>query len=359
GRDGHQSLALLLWNQEDENRARSMSLGQLMQNEKAEQRWWALVADARSNDRLSTAPDTGYTRMTVDITLPRPGSGAGSYNRQWNASLINQLQRYGRGAVEVLSIEDNRDQWTLDVKEGVLLDAGEEARTRLLEFLAERPQEVTQAQQRHRRFRQTLENRDEGCMLCAIFELVESDPPPLFPCGRCPNCRAESAPPPSHFEFRGLDALWPDTAQDRHTGCILVHADSPDFAQVGTLVRRLLHARVRQFLVPAGTGPTFARVLSAFEGLEGLVLEIPYLSGSIQDGRWRPARVRTALIMRQGGSELRSNEEALRIALREQLDGPGLFVVAEPGLRMGGRTVGQVVSNRAPLAEAQLDEWKD
>jgi ATP-dependent DNA helicase RecQ len=359
GRDGHQALALLLWTNEDEKRARSMSLGQLMKAEKAEERWWALIADARRNGRLGTAPDTGYTRMTVDITLPRPGSGEGSYNRQWNASLINQLQRYGGGAVEVLSIEDDRDQWTLDVKAGVLLDAGQEARTRLLEFLAERPQEVTQAQQRHRGFRQALENRDEGCMLCAIFELVEAEPPPLFPCGRCPSCRAEDAPPPSHFEFRGLDALWPSPAPTKHTGCILVHADSPDFARVDTLVRRLLHARVRQFVVPAGTGPMFARVLKAFEGLEGLVLEIPYLTGSTHAGRWWPARVRTALIMRAGGPDLRSNEEALRVALQEHLDSPGLFVVAEPGLRLGGRDVGQVVSNRAPLAEAQLDEWKD
>jgi ATP-dependent DNA helicase RecQ len=359
GRDGHQALALLLWADEDETRAKSMSLGQLMKTEKAEERWWALVADARSKSRLSTAPDTGYTRMTVDITLPRPGRGEGSYNRQWNASLINQLQRYGEGAVEVLSIDDDRDHWTLDVKEGVLLDAGEEAWTRLREFLAERPQEVAQALQRHSEFRQALENRDEGCMLCAVFELVEGDPPPLLPCGRCPNCRAEEAPPPSHFEFRGLDALWPSTAPTTHTGCILVHPDSPDFAQVDTLVRRLLHAGVRQFVVPAGTGPTFARVLKAFQGLEGLVLEIPYLTGSTHAGRWRPAPVRTALLMGAGGPNPRSNEEAFRIALQKHLDGPGLFVVAEPGLRLGGRAVGQVVSNRAPLAEAQLDEWKD
>lgn len=359
GRDGHQALALLLWTKEDERRARSMSLGQLMRIEKAEERWWALVADARSHGRLSTAPDTGYTRMIVDITLPRPGKGEGSYNRQWNASLINQLQRYGGGAVEVLSIEDVRDRWTLDVKEGILLDPGEKARTRLLEFLDERPQEVTQAQQRHRGFRQALENRDDGCMLCDVFELVEADPPPLFPCGRCPNCRAEDAPPPSHFEFRGLDALWPTTAPSTHTGCILVHADSPDFAQVDTLVQRLLHVRVRQFVVPSGTGPTFARVLKSSEGHEGLVLEIPYLNGSTHVGRWRPARCRTALIMRSGEPDSRSNEEALRVALQEHLDGPGLFVVAEPGLRLGGRSVGQVVSNRAPLAEAQLDEWKD
>ncbi|WP_160174537.1 helicase-related protein [Archangium violaceum] len=359
GRDGHQALALLLWTQGDEKLARSMSLGQLMRTEKAEERWWALVADARRHGRLRTAPDTGYTRMTVDITLPRPGRGEGSYNRQWNASLINQLQRYGEGAVEVLSIEDDRDQWTLDVKDGVLLDTGEEARTRLLKFLAERQQEVAQAQQRHHGFRQALENRDEGCMLCSVFELVEADPPPLLPCGRCPYCRAEDAPHPSHFEFRGLDALWPSTAPATHTGRILVHADSPDFTQVDTLVRRLLRAHVRQFVVPAGTGPTFARVLSASKDLEGLVLELPYLTGSTRAGQWRPARVRTALIMRAGGPDARSNEEALRVALQEHLDGPGLFVVAEPGLRLGGRAVGQVVSNRAPLSEAQLDEWKD
>ncbi|NVJ15313.1 helicase-related protein [Myxococcus sp. AM010] len=209
GRDGHQALALLLWAPEDETRARSMSLGQLMKTEKAEERWWALVQDARDHGRLREAPDTGYTRMTVDITLPRPGSGEGSYNRQWNASLVNQLQRYGGGAVEVLSIDDDRDRWTLDVKEGVLLDTGDEARTRLMELLAERPQEVTQARQRHRGFRQALEKRDEECMLCSVFELVEAEPPPLFPCGRCPYCRAEDASPPTHFEFRGLDALWP------------------------------------------------------------------------------------------------------------------------------------------------------
>ncbi|NVJ15314.1 hypothetical protein [Myxococcus sp. AM010] len=126
-----------------------------------------------------------------------------------------------------------------------------------------------------------------------------------------------------------------------------------------TLVQRLLHARVRQFVVPAGTGPMFARVLKEPAGLEGLVLEIPYLTESTLAGNWRPARVRTALIMRVGGPDARSNEAALRVALQEDLEGPGLFVVAEPGLRLGGRAVGQVVSNRAPLAEAQLDEWKD
>jgi len=350
GRDGHQSLGLLLWTPEDAETARGMALGQLMSMDTAVPRWRAIVEDSRRRG-IEPEPSTGHPVLVVDLDVPPPGKSRGSYTRRWNASLLNQLQRYG--AARILSVDDQHFRWKIVLTEPLLLDEGEQANQRLLEILRGRADEVREAGERFKAFLQCLETPDEDCLLGRVFEMVEAGRPFIEQCGRCPHCRNHEVEAPRSFQFKGTGQIWSAPASP-DGGCYLIYPESEDFSAPENLLRRLVGIGVGQFVVPAGLGASCSQLLKGFKGSPGLVLESPELS------RIRKlARIPTALLLGNPGADATPNEEFLqRLRDEERLGDVGLFVVASPDLRIGGRQAGQVVSKHAPMVEARLDDWR-
>ena len=127
-RDGHQGLAVCLftqdnsWNSRNDVRdAFAQATGSWLTREKAEPRWRALLKRA-SNVRWGT---DGH-RMTLDLDATRIGLDprrSTDYNRSWNMSLLNLMQR--AGVLDVVSATGAGGapevSWDIEIKDPTIL----------------------------------------------------------------------------------------------------------------------------------------------------------------------------------------------------------------------------------------------
>src|SRR3546814_8779531 len=126
-RDGHQGLAVCLYTRDerwatrnDVKDAFSQATGSWLTRELAELRWRALL-DRRSGVRWSGSSQ----RMRLDLNAAREGlrtRAANDYNRTWNMSLLNLMQR--AGVLEVLSVNTERGDetsWEVEIRDPAIL----------------------------------------------------------------------------------------------------------------------------------------------------------------------------------------------------------------------------------------------
>jgi ATP-dependent DNA helicase RecQ len=353
-RDGNQALALMLWTDDqgkngDWRQARKLWSGSWLTAPMVRKRWRAIVKAA---DQLggSTIAD-GIQRLVVPLDAAHEdlASGDTDYNRDWNRSLLNMLQR--AGAVQIMATESRGDVpvWHVDILEASLLSADEDDGywARIADLRAdERAAALSDLDQ----FKSAI-FQPETCVTAAVFDLVEAGNPLVPPCGRCAYCRAHSIAPPTieDVRFEGLDRRWPrpsGTAKIR-PGISILHPTVDDGTIAPSLLASLVAAGIEQFVVPDHDADSFATRLVGLDCALGLVN-----SHSDVLGAWRPAIMPTAYII----NDVRRVDRLIdRIeAIASQMPAQTAIVVAPAHTAVRGKPIVNILSNSAPISEASL-----
>jgi ATP-dependent DNA helicase RecQ len=353
-RDGNQALALMLWADDpgvagDWSKARRLWSRGWLRPPTMRKRWRAIVraADALGESTIIS----GVRRLVVPLDAAHEGLPAGDtdYNRDWNRSLLNMLQR--GNAITILATESRGDVpvWHVDIREPLLLDSGmtddywvgiAELRTR------ERLATLSDLDN----FK-TAVFRPQLCVSAAIFELVEAGSPLVPPCGRCSFCRALRITPPrlDEIRFEGLDRRWPLAvgASRLRPGISIVHPTRDDGAISTDLIEGLVAAGIEQFVVQDHLANAFAQRLVAFDCSYGLVS-----SHADMQGDWRPALLPTAIFI-DGQSRVERLIERLESWATAD-PAQRLVIIAPPGAAVRGKPIVNILSSSAPASEAAL-----
>lgn len=361
-RDGHQGLAVCLFTASDiwfepsdVKDAFGQATSSWLTREIAEARWHALCAGRKSLHWNGSAP-----RLTLDLDATREGLSAQStndYNRTWNMSLLNLMQR--AGVLEVVSVSIEQDSpsatWEVELRNANLLDHRQSDVWDRISAL--RDSEQVNARTELSSFVRLMINPDRECLMRAVFSLIEdAGPPNTPPCGRCPACRAHGIDPPDRLDCAGLEQAWLDTHQHREyplpAGAILVVPEDLDLSSgLRTLLHRLAQVGFEQYLVPDEMKKEAAEVLADSAAQLGLVLSFnEWVAPTVQS----LARTATAVILPPDETAARQILRQCREIVRLCPELP-LAVVARPERQIDDRRLDQTVSKYAPYAEHVLD----
>lgn len=358
GRDGHQALALALWTEDDLDLAVSMATHGWMSVDMAARRWLAIVRRAEELELVRPSP-AGETHVIVDLDsrhdeLPQV---TGRKNRQWNMTLLAQLQR--ARAIRILALERGARRffgWRVEILDGTILERTPAAEATVRRHLSLTGEEVSRARSRLEGLEDVLRNEDGACLLASLFLLVEPGSEP-WPCGRCEACReaGESSRPScgSHSYSSPWEDAPVDWARDLREGPTVVTPEDPGFsAGLGKLVGRLAALGIQQVLAPENLERVLPTVVAAAGLLRGFVGRL--------GGKMAPVRMPTAVLVPDGTPGKESLREAC-MALRRTFAGwpelPLLFVMSSD-VKVHGIPLCQHVSAGAPVAERDLESLR-
>jgi ATP-dependent DNA helicase RecQ len=354
GRDGNQALALMLWTDDrgvsgDWRQARRLWSGGWLTPPMLRKRWGAIMRAADDLNESTTV--SGVRRLVVPLDAAHDDlpHGDTDYNRDWNRSLLNLLQRADAIAIMATESRGGVPVWHLEIREPLLLISGEnDAYWAGIADL--RTRERTAALSDLDSFKSAI-FKPEICVSSAIFELVEGGSPLVPPCGRCAFCRAQQIPPPrlDEIHFEGLDRRWPHVhgASALRSGISILHPTRDDGTIRDDLIEGLVAAGIEQFVVPDHFADNFGRRLVAFNCRYGLVN-----SHADVQGDWRPAQLPTAVFIDSQGHIERLIERIESWAAADP--GQRLVIVAPPETAYRGKPIVNLLSSSAPISEAAL-----
>lgn len=353
-RDGNQALALMLWTDDrgiagDWRQARRLWSGGWLRPAMMLKRWRAIVnaADAMGENTIVA----GVRRLVVPLDAAHEDLAAGDtdYNRDWNRSLLNLLQRADAITIQAAESQGDVPVWHVDIKEPLLLEPGENAAfwARIGDL---RTKERSAALSDLDNFKAAI-FKPQICVSAAIFELVEAGSPLVQPCGRCAYCRGQeiAAPKLEGIRFEGVDRRWPHSLgkSGLRPGVSVLHPSRHDGTVSDDLIEGLISAGIEQFVVQDHLADDFARRLVAFACRYGLVS-----SHADVQGDWRPALLPTAIFI-----DAQSRVEQLV----ELIEGwasanpaQALIIVAPPETAVRGKPIVNILSSSAPMGEAAL-----
>lgn len=354
GRDGHQALALALWTEgpdrDDASDAMRMAASDWLTRPFAEEHWEALRDQAETH----WLPGT-QRRLTLplDAAPPRLGRHTGSYNRRWNQSLLNLLQR--AAMLEVITVEEHQAHptWHVVLHRDELLGDEQISAPVWDEVFALREAEQTTAVSEARRFLRLMRSREKDCLLVSAFSLIEPEVWDAPVCGRCVTCRERNRPAPKHIPSGGLKEFWSEGPPVRRgpSGRLLVSPEAYHSTVGKTrLLERLARAGIQQIVVPNGWEKEAAETFARHNANLGFVL--PH-SGWLE-GRWSLADLSTATILPDPASEI---DEWLRQTeiFTARFPKQRLVLVADPATLVGGRRLDQVASPLGCYLEKYLE----
>ncbi len=359
-RDGRQGIAICLFTdatrddvKDDANQALSMATSSWITRDKAVPRWEAMVHSAFD------IRWTGAKRaMTIKLDSMRPGIKVSTdYNRRWNMSIMNLLQR--ARTLEVISCAQDAEHptWAVEINEPSLL--AENTSEVWDRVFALRDREQARAREEARQFVRLMKRAETTCVLRDVFELLqESADGDLPACGRCPGCRTGHQVPPHAYVPRLTAEAWPrvprSAAMKLPTGITLIAPRNPTFSgDLSSLIHRLAQTGVEQLIAPDEIATSCAEAFAQSAAKRGFVVA----HSSFLRNRRAIALVPSALL-------LRPNELATGNVLsvvwecrsRDALPDP-LLLVAKPSLTFDGRRIDQTMSARAPYHEDALDNF--
>ncbi|WP_434730725.1 DEAD/DEAH box helicase [Rhizobium binae] len=350
-RDGRQGLAIALFTdtagqaKDDIQSAISTASGSWLTRAKAEPRWKSLY-----ESRLLGAWQGSNFTMTVDLNaLPEKlrGRRSSDYNRSWNMSLLNLLQRADMIRITSCGDETQEETWQVEVIDERLL--GRDDASVWDDLFTLRSSEQKQATRDVRNFVEIMTNPTGACVLRSVFGLIQ-DPRADYieECGRCPSCRKRGLLPPAAHEDRAFEANWGGNhilSPSLLEGITIIVPEDPYMARgLVRVAQRLVRAGVEQFVVARDIADKLAAELAGTVAKFGFVLDHHSVLGSPAVAL---ADVPTALILRPHDNAM---SELLDRALKWAADGvvSQLLLVIEPQTELRGRRVDQVMSRRAP-----------
>lgn len=263
GRDGDVSVGMLLPAPGDWNEAKSLSTT-VLGPDKARERW----SDLWSHREKSA------DRIFVDIEGNR-GVGKGSYNRRWNAQLVQGLDELGAINRIHTDVEDRAElpMRAETPREWVAVELRDNLTNT---FWPEKwqPWQQTEHERSQRMFDAVTALADLSVSACwviaeyyrpddcvrELFGRSASEMEPLAPCGRCPGCRQLGVAPPDDPPPRPAQVwpLWAEietrledlaAAASSSDGLILLTAEYPRRV-ASTLASALIARGVRHIAGP-------------------------------------------------------------------------------------------------------------
>ncbi|MGP4691990.1 DEAD/DEAH box helicase [Agrobacterium cavarae] len=357
-RDGHQGLALALFTDtngkalDDVKSAFSQATGSWLTRKKAEPRWNSLY-----HSRSDVAWNSGRMGFSVDLNALPEGSRSkrsSDYNRNWNMSLLNLLQRANAIQIVACDLSASKERWQIEVADLRLLE--ENASAAWDDVFNVRAQEQSEALQNVRNFSGIMRHPEDACILQTVFSLLqEPDADLVEECGRCPHCRARGILPPSSSRDHSVEGRWSTIAAPRPgipIGITIVAPDDPHIAAgVEDLVVKLARAGVEQFITAPELATIVAMAIKETTIDQGFVLPHESVIGRYAV---HPARVATALIVRRHDE----HTELLFKQAKKWVDDKlieQLILIADPSMHLQGRRLDQVMSKRAPYNQSHLD----
>lgn len=267
GRDGDASAAFLLTAPPDRRQAESLST--IVLTDDTAKRRWIDLWDHRKTSR---------NREFVDLEASRGSVARGSYNRRWNAQLIQGLVELGavrRNQVDVEDLSELADEagpdhdWTsIELQRGdIRSDAFWSS-----QWSPWQQQEVSRSRRALDAVIALSSGTGHACRAIArsyqpdeatydLYGSAADGVEPLVPCGRCPGCRQDDVRSPDDPPPRPAQ-IWPladcptrledlaDAAASRDR-LVLLMADNPQ--EVAPLLAPALARRgVRHFAGPVG-----------------------------------------------------------------------------------------------------------
>jgi ATP-dependent DNA helicase RecQ len=366
-RDGYQGLALCIWHnsgrygeKDDLSSAYGQATREWLTVENSIDRWYAMLKEVTVTGKIRIANAKQYMSVSLDAVHERL-SGSSDYNREWNMTLLNLLQR--AKAIEIYLVEDDERGapiWHFEIKDPRVLQEDHSGRKYLHEIFGLREIEKSNARQDVNRLRDVLTGATDDCMLASLFEAVEAGKPMIDECGRCDWCRARGAATPAAVVFKGLDANWPSPVDWAHCslqpGITVINPMDQRFENgFEKLMGRLASVGVEQFVVPQGFGVLTARSLKEQPVKCGLVLEAHHLTSMTG---WELANLPTAVLINEGTPEREVDLLYRRCkAWTSRYSEATLIIVASPTQGLLGRPLAQVASPSAPYPESTLDNW--
>jgi ATP-dependent DNA helicase RecQ len=367
-RDGHQALALCVWHREpgsqwngkdDRSLAYGQATRQWLKVDMSVERWHAILRETSLRGGYELKDGKQFMNVPLDALRANLGRDSSDYNRNWNRTLLNLLQR--AGAIAVHAVEEGEHDapvWRIEVLDMRILDITPQGETVLREIFSLRDSEKQAARRDVDRLVAVLSGDTDWCRLGTLFEAVEAGTPSVEECGRCDWCRANEIAPPSQVPFKGLAEIWPEPSPLRRTrlpaGITVIRpADGGDASGLARLLARLAGAGVEQFIVPDGLGGDVAHQLSALPVAAGLVLEDRHL---LDRSGWALVGLPTAVLLSPDARQV----DALYLRCEDwgaAYPRRPLLLVAPPGLELRGRPLEQIASRMAPYGEAALDNW--
>jgi ATP-dependent DNA helicase RecQ len=357
-RDGHQGLAITLFTDthgnalDDVKSAFSQATGSWLTRKKAEPRWQSLY-----RSRTDVAWNSAKLGFSVDLNaLPDSSRSTRSsdYNRNWNRSLLNLLQR--AQAIQIVSCESGagRDRWQIEVADLRLL--GDAASVAWDDIFEVRAREQSEALENIRQFSGIMRHPEKSCVLQSVFSLLQDPDADLIEeCGRCPHCRARGISAPDLPHDRSLEGSWTTPSapvSNIPLGITIIAPDDPYVAVgVSDIAARLAGIGVEQFIVASDMAQTIAEAIKDTAIDYGFVLEHQSIIGRQAVS---PARLVTAVIVRRHDEW----SEMLFKQVKKWVDDnliEQLILVADPSMEVQGRRIDQVMSKRAPYDQSLLD----
>jgi ATP-dependent DNA helicase RecQ len=358
-RDGHQGLAIAVWfrsegSKDDEDFAFRQAARQWLTKKTAKPRWYEIVSrlSGQSGDIWDKTTNLRVLSIPLDAAHSKISQEPSDYNRLWNMSLLNLMQRAGAITIRATRETSRAPIWEAVVNRPELLGTGTASEAIWDAIFELRAGEQGEAVRDLNSFRKVMLADDGQCVLQGIFDLIEPEAGPIEPCGRCPACRSAEILPPTEAKHSGLDQVWDTTPpwirSTLPTGITLFHPSTADPIDNNiSLLKRLTAVGLEQLIVPDGTGAPVAHVLKETNFKAGLVLEwSSILSGA------QPANIPTAAIL---PTDTAPCLEFLA-AWAETHPFLPIAVFAPVGVVFHGRPLEQTLSKKAPYEEKYLDQ---
>ena len=364
-RDGHQGLALCVWHKsgyrgekDDLNLAYGQATKSWLTVKLSLERWDAILEHVSMHGGMKIEGSKQILDIPLDVR-PRRLNFETDYNRLWNMTLLNLLQR--ASAIRVLPPDDedcDRPIWRVELLQPKILQAGGIGRSLLEEVFSLRDGERKIAHDEVDQLREALSGANDDCMLASVFSAVEAQHPLVDACGRCDWCRNVQAPCPDSIVFKGLDAAWPDSPVWSRTrlpaGITVVHPVDTEFGSgLHLLLTRLAATGIEQYLVPEGLGPQVSQILKDEPLRLGFVLETRNL---VDASGWALGNLPTALLLEENALLADAVFRRCRDWIAAH-PGQAFVTVASPSQRLSGKSLVQVASGSAPYQEMSLESW--
>lgn len=368
-RDGHQALAICVWHQEsgatwNSKDDRSLAYGQATRQwltvKKAVARWQAILRETHLSGGYETQDGKQFMNVPLDALRAGLGSESSDYNRNWNRTLLNLLQRAGAIAVHTVEEGDHEGPvWRIEVRDLRIMDLSLKGQAVLEEIFSLRDVEKQAAREDVDRLVAVLSGDTDGCQLVTLFEAVEAGRPAVEECGRCDWCRGYGIPPPALVPFKGLADIWAVPVSLRETrlpaGITVIHPLGPiGSSGFSGLLAKLAAAGVEQFVVPVGLGGDAASRLRDLPVVAGCVLEDRQL---LDRSGWAMAGLPTAVLVSEETRQIDALYRRCEDWIAAHSDEP-LLLVAPRGLHLRGRPLEQIASRTAAYSEEILGSWE-
>ena len=368
GRDGHQGMALSIWTQpapggrrfqqgeksrDDETQAAGMAAGSWLSIEKARLRWRKMRTLAERQQAVGWSGGRRMAQFDIDAMHDELDGESSDYNRRWNMSLLNLMQRAGTLRInQVETLSTGSMIWEAEIFDDAVF-ASENLQEGLWERIGKlRDDEQAQALQEFRAFLGVMREAPTAveCILARVYRLI--DPVAVAPdCGRCPPCRHKGQHPPRNMHCAGGKDIWllnGDTTRHLPEGATFVESDNVEVEFV-PLVQALDRLGIEQFIVPDAHGSKCAALLTQGDGL-GLVTEHRECSGY---AGFETLDLPTAMFLSRDdtvGMGLWQRSQAFLSRFPSQ----ALVLIGARDLEFEGRPLAQIASRSAPYDVAVL-----